>query len=281
MTNNNNVIILENIKFHEFKSIFEPAKKLNNKITFKIDMHKLLMYGVSGGFDKFKFWSSDLMNICGNIQAFPDFDKHKQLKVVVLDMNNLFNTMSVLEDGMNLSFHVVLVDNVYEVKFITISKDTISIKFACASIHIGDDDMPEETKQSHLSCFGDTYNFKLSTDNLAKIKRLSNIQTLDTMVQNIIFGSKNGNLYIHNEVFDFEFTDITVGNMPDYKFMTAVFGVIDNLEYDVTITGTASGINKIIMKSTTRDVIFVCSLLVEVSDATADIEAQFAEFAMK
>ena len=281
MTNNNNVIVLEGIKFQEFKSIFEPAKKLNNKITFKIDVDKLLLYGVSGGFDKFKFWSSNLMTVCSNIQAFPAFDKNKQIKVVVLDMTNLFNTMSVLDDGMNLAFHVELVDNVYEVKYITISKATISIKFACASIHVGDSDMPEETKQSHLSSFGDTYNFALSADNLAKIKRLSSIQTLDTMVQNIIFGSKNGNLYIHNEVFDFEFEDIQVGEMPDYKFMTAVFGVIDNLDYEVTITGTASGINKIIMKSTTRDVIFICSLLAEVGDATADIAEQFAEFSMK
>lgn len=278
MTNNNDVIVLENIKFQEFKAIFEPAKKLNNKITFKIDIDTLKLYGVSGGFDKFKFWSSDLMSVCNNIQAFPSFDKNKQLKVVVLDMNNLFSTMSVLDDGMTLKFHVKLVDNVYEVKFITICKDTISIKFACASIAVGDADMPAETKNSHLSSFGDTFNFSLSTDNLAKIKRLSNIQTLDTVVQNITFGSKNGNLYIHNEVFDYEFNDIFVGDMPDFKFMTVIFNVIDNLDYAVTITGTASGMSKIIMQSTTRDVIFVCSLLADVQDATTDIEEQFKDF---
>jgi hypothetical protein len=32
------------------------------------------------------------------------------------------------------------------------------------------------------------------------------------------------------------------------------------------------------MQSTTRDVIFVCSLLADVQDATTDIEEQFKDF---
>jgi hypothetical protein len=274
-------ISLEGIKLEQFKHAFSPASLMGNKITFKLDLNLMTMSGVINGFDKYKFWSTKIEDVCSNVQTSDDFNKSFAAKIVVVDIKNLFNVMSLLGDGLSLTFNAELKGHLYDVKSIVISKDSTHIRFACASLNVGEPDMSDEDKQIKLGEFGDTYSFVLSKDNLDKIKRLSSIQTLDTQIDRIAINQKNGKLFISNDVFDKVFDDVSVStDMPENLFKTSVFGLIDNDSYNVTITSAPNGAKKIMFLSNDRDIQFVSSLLTTVENAEQidDIEAQFANF---
>lgn len=273
------IVKFKNIKFGEFRHVFGPAKLLSNKITANIDVANKSIFGVAGGHDKFKFWHANIDSICESVDISDGELDQAIARVVILDINNLFNTMSILEDGMDLEFELSKKGPFYETNLITIKKNTIAIKFACANIAVADAFLTDEDKQAKLGEFGPVYKFAITQSQLALIKKLAHTQTLAQSEDHITFSNKNGSLYVHNNVFDYVFEDIQVGSMPDYKFNTQVFVYIDNDNYNVTITQTPTQIDKIVFESLDRDIQFVCSLLIdaEVHDNDA-IDEEFNNF---
>lgn len=274
-------ISLEQLNINAFESALEPAIALDNKITLNIDLNqKNAIYGVSGGHDKYKFWSTKISDICNNITTPDSFDNAYITKAVVLNTKHLLGVIRTIKDNVTLTLHTVFkrTSGAYETIAFTISTNDINVRYACASIAVGQDTMSDEDKAIKLGEYGDTYAFDLDAKLLLKLKQLSGMQTLATPIDYIKFANNNGHLKIYNEIFDFNFSDITVGDMPEFTFKTYILHFIDNDNYTVSITNNPQGVKKIMFLSKDRDIQFICSFLVS-ADSMNDVESIESEFA--
>lgn len=271
---------LINVDVKALEKAIEPAVIVDNKITLNIDTRTGKIYGVAGGNDRYKFWSKDLSEICESFTVSEDFNHNYVVKTVILNTKGLIATMKVVGEKINVEMSMNPFIDVYDTGFLTLSKDKLQIKYACAPISIGHQDVSDEEKEKKLGSFGDTFEFKFTAEDLKRIKQLSDVQTLDVPVDLINFeSSENGKLRVFNDVFDIEL-ESEVSGMNEHKFLIELFKIIDNDNYDVAISRMPNGVPKIVFKSTDRDIQFVCSMLVS-SDTFADsndIEKEFESF---
>lgn len=273
-------IVLKNVDVKKLTHALEPALLIDKRITMNIDIDKGLLYGFSGGGDKWKFWSTQLSDFCEQVTQSADYESGMVVKAVIMDSKGLTDVMGKVGDKIDIQFNVRKHPLVYESSHLTLIKDRLTINFACGSLSIGQVDISDEEKEIKLGVYGDTHEFTLFSEELQRIKQLSNIQTLEAKVESISISSKDGKLRIWNDVFDNVFENIEVGDIPEYKFKTSVFAFIDNDNYDVKITRTPKGIKKIMFFSQDRDIQFIAGLLVPVSEFAdeKDIANEFLNF---
>jgi hypothetical protein len=135
--NNTIDITLSNVNIDALTSALEPAIILDNKITLNIDLlHKNAIYGVSGGHDKYKFWSTQMTTICKNVTTSDDFDNAFNIKAVILNTKHLLGIIKTLAEDVSLTFHSIKKSNVYECIALTIATNSISVRYACALIAV-------------------------------------------------------------------------------------------------------------------------------------------------
>ncbi|WIC41401.1 hypothetical protein MA9V1_137 [Chryseobacterium phage MA9V-1] len=274
-------VTLKNVDVRAFQRILEPALLFGDQITFNINLESGEIYGFSGGSDKFKFWNAPLTQICEKVEFGDGYTETLPVKTVIMQTRALLNVMNIVGANIDVEINLKKHTLVYEAKGLTLRKDRLTLEYACGLLSVGQPDITEEKKAERLGSFGETHEFEMPVQVLGRIKQLSNIQTLEKKIDNITFTSQDGFLRICNDVFDDVFESIYVGEMPEYKFKTEVFGLIDNDNYNVTITRNPRGIKKIMFFSKDRDIKFVSSLLAKVDDVedSGDISNEFAAFA--
>lgn len=276
-------ISLKNVDIKKLTHALEPALMVDKRITLNIDVENGVLFGFSGGGDKWKFWTTPLSELCEMVEQSADYEPGTIVKAVIMDTKGLIGVMGAVGEKIDIVFNIRKYPLVYESTNLILKKDRLSLNYACGNLKLGQADVSPEEKAIKLGEYGDVHKFDLFAEELKRIKQLSNFQTLEAKVESISIGSKDGNLRIWNDVFDNVFENINVGEMPEYKFKTSVFEFIDNDNYDVTITHTPKGIKKIMFFSKDRDIQFIAGLLVPVSEFAneTDIANEFLNFNTK